>query len=67
MKKNETKRSKIRLKNEPAEETNEIRTAAGMDLCVTDSPDAADSKVIAPGGEVSEDPGASRRNVDRHA
>lgn len=31
--KRETKRSKIRIKKEPLEETNEIRTAAGKDWC----------------------------------
>jgi len=50
MKKKGTNRSKIRIKNEPAEETNEIRTAAGTHLCVTYCRDAANSKVVAPGG-----------------
>ena len=59
MKKKETNRSKIRITNEPAEETNEIRTTAGTDLCVTYCRDAANSKVVALGGEVSEEHGAS--------
>ena len=35
MKKKETNRSKIRMKNAPAEETNEIRTGVVTVLCVT--------------------------------
>jgi hypothetical protein len=59
MKKKETNRSKIRIKNGPAEENIEIRTAGGTDLYVTYRSDATGSKVVAPGGEVSEEPGAS--------
>ena len=59
MKRKETNLNKIRIKNEPAEETNEIRTAAETDLCVTYCRDAANSSVVAPGGEASEEHGAS--------
>ena len=64
MKKKETNGNKIRIKNEPAEETNEIRTVAGTDLCVTNCCDAAGSEVVAPGGELSEEPGASFLNQE---
>jgi len=64
MKNKETIRSKIRIKNERAEETNEIRTASGTDLCVTYCHNAANSKVVAPGGEMSEEPCASYFNQE---
>jgi hypothetical protein len=64
MKKKETNRSKIRMKNEPAEETNEVRTAAGTVLYVIYYRDVINSKVVAPGGELSEELGASFFNQE---
>jgi len=64
MKRKGTNRSKIRIKNEPAEENNEIRTAVGTDLCVTYCRDAANTKVVAPGGQFSKEPGASYFNQE---